>query len=63
MGHLPSSGLSRDPGEWAGGQIGTLVIKSSHFWARTSLILECELLYKIVGMAAALYERGVWMSP
>ena len=26
-GHLPSSGLSRDPGKWVGSQIGTLAIK------------------------------------
>ena len=46
-GHLPSSGLSRDPGKWAGSQIGTLAIKrSSYLWARTSLILKYELLQR-----------------
>ena len=46
-GHLPSSGLSRDPGKWVGSQIGTLAIKrSSYLWARTSLILKYELLLK-----------------
>ena len=46
-GHLPSSGLSRDPGKWAGSQIGTLAIKRSSFLcARTSLILKYELLLK-----------------
>ena len=63
-GHLPSSGLSRDPGKWAGSQIGTLAIKpGSYLWARTSLILKYELLHKVVGMEAALCARGVWMSP
>ena len=52
------------PGEWAGGQIGTLVSKpSSYLSARTSLILKHGSLNKVGGMVAATCVRGVWMSP